>query len=382
MKQTTGLGNIKEEIARYGQSKIARVPAICLLRVVGSPFSSAVQMSDDEAETPELFDLAEKNKMLLFYLETLRQRGELSKLRAEYDEQCQRRKKYIEELTKAAKLLNASGIDYALFKTIRPYPVVPSDADAVVLGDDREYRKAVQVFLKASYKEAVPDGPAPQAGDLMDPIEKIPIDLQNEVGVSHLVYMDKSRFKGEITQHRLPSGEEIPNLAPELDLAVVIAHSVLQEQLYLLGEFYTSVCLLSRMNEDEVKKFIRLLTNNRIVTAARHHLTVTATLCEAAYGVLPQQLENILTVIGTEESEGKRLIRSDFEMPYRFSLLTLANIFLEKIKESRFRISVASQIVHMLDPRLTRFVIRQVIVRRRRAHSVKDYVKTGIALKE
>ena len=78
----------------------------------------------------------------------------------------------------------------------------------------------------------------------------------------------------------------------------------------------------------------------------------------------------------------KKLIKSDFEMPYKFSLLTLAEVSLEKMKEKRFRRSVASQILHMLDPRLTKFVISQVIFRRKRKHSIKDYVKTGIMLKD
>lgn len=376
-----GKGLIKDVYA-LGANALSENLTIKLLRIIGSPFAPATEMHEGDIETPELFDLAEKNKILLFYLETLKQRGKLSKLKTEYDKEHRRYTKYISEFTKAAKILNASDIDYTVFKTIRPYPVVPSDADVVVLGDDREYKKAVELFLKAGYKEAVPDGPCPQAGDLMDPIEKIPTDLQKEVEVSYVIYMDKNKFEGEIIKHKLPSGEEIYNLTPELDLGIVIAHSIIQEQMYLLGEFYTFIYLLSKMNEKEIKKFVSILRDNKIVTAARHHLTVTATLCEAAYRAVPQKLEYILNEIGTEESEAEKVIKSNFEMPYRFSLLTLAKVSLEKMKEKRFRKSIASQMLHMLDPRLTKFVISQVIFRRKREHSIKDYVKTGIKLKD
>ncbi len=375
-----------KDVDTLGANALSENPTIKLLRIIGPPFAPTTEMQEADVEgdieTPELFDLAEKNKILLFYLETLKQRGKLSRLKTEYDKEHQRYTKYINEFTKAAKILNASNIDYTVFKTIRPYPVVPSDADVVVLGGDREYKKAVELFLKASYKEAVPDGPCPQAGDLMDPIEKIPTDLQKEVEVSYVIYMDKNKFEGGIIKDKLPSGEEICNLRPELDLGIVVAHSIIQEQMYLLGEFYTSLYRLSKMNENEITKFISILRDNKIVRAARHHLTVTATLCEAAYGAVPQKLEDILNEIGTEESEVKKLIKSDFEMPYKFSLLTLAKVSLEKMREKRFRNSVASQILHMLDPRLTKFVISQVIFRRKREHSIKDYVKTGIRLKD
>ena len=376
-----GKGLIKD-MGALGANALSENLTIKLLRTIGSPFTPTTEMPEGDIETPELFDLAEKNKILLFYLETLKQRGKLSKLKTEYDKEHQRYTKYISEFTKAAKILNASDIDYTVFKTIRPYPVVPSDVDVVVLGDDREYKKAVEMFLKASYKEAVPDGPCPQAGDLMDPIEKIPTDLQKEVEVSYVIYMDKNKFEGEIIKDKLPSGEEIYNLTPELDLAIVVAHSIIQEQMYLLGEFYTFIYLLSKMNEKEIKKFVSILRDNKIVTAARHHLAVTATLYEAAYGAVPQKLDDILNEIGTEESEAEKLIKSDFKMPHRFSLLTLAKVFIEKMKEKRFRNSVASQMLHMLDPRLTKFVISQVIFRRKREHSIKDYAKYEIRLKD
>ena len=362
--------------------KLSSNPTIRLLRTIGSPFASIPEVTEDDIETLELFDLADKNKILLFYLKTLKQRGKLSKLKTEYDKEYRRYTKFMDEFTKTAKILNATDIDYVVFKTVRPYPVVPGDVDIIILGSDSEYKRAIELFLKASYKEAVPDGPCPQAGDLMDPIEKIPTDLQNEVGVSYVVYMDKNKFRGEKIKDKLPSGEEIYNLTPELDLGIVIAHSIIQEQMYLLGEFYTFIYLLSKMNENEISKFISILRDNKIVTSARCHLTITAILCEAAYGAVPQRLENILNEIGTEESEARRLIKSDFKMPHRYSTLTLAKVFLDKMKEKRFRKSIASQMLHMLDPRLTKFVIGQLIVRRKREHSIKDYVMTGIKLKD
>lgn len=357
-------------------------PTIRLLRTIGSPFVPVAEMPGDDIETPEIYDLAVKNKIPLLYMETLKQRGKLNKLKTEYDKEYRRYTEFIEEFTKTAKILNATDVDYAVFKTVRPYPVVPGDVDIVILGGDSEYKKAVELFLKANYKEAVPDGPCPQAGDLMNPIKKIPTDLQKEVEVSYVVYMDKNKFEGEIIKDKLPSGEEIYTLTSELDLAIVIAHSIIQEQMYLLGEFYTFIYLLSKMNENEISKFVSILKDNKVVTAARHHLTVTTTLYEAAYGAVPQKLDNILNEIGTEESEARRLIKSDFKMPHRFSLLTLAKVSLEKMKEKRFRRSVASQVLHMLDPRLTKFVISQVIFRRKREYSIKDYVKTGITLKD
>ena len=56
---------------------------------------------------------------------------------------------------------------------------------------------------------------------------------------------------------RIQSGAEVrvKTPTPELDLGIVIIHS-LTEYLYLLGEYYSFLYTLARMNEGEIDEFV------------------------------------------------------------------------------------------------------------------------------
>ena len=375
----SGIQFIKDKIQSYGQEKASKNQTIRLLRAIGSPFTSA--KADSSAETQEQYDLAYKNKIPLLYLDTLKQQGKLKELEPEYREHCDRYDTFLRVLAKSAKTLEAAHIEYVAFKSVRPYRAVPGDIDIIIYGDGNVYDQACDAFLRQDYKEAVSDGPTPTRGDLMDFKENVPLDLQVELRLSHIVYMDKENFRKDIVEARLPGGGGVRILNPEYDLATVIIHSI-SEQLYILGEYYTFLHRLVQMDDRQRSRFVDVLKKNRIKSAARAHLTITATLCQAAYGAIPDKLERLLDEIGVERSTVSRVVKSDFEMPQRYGIRATARVGLEKMKEKKFRRSVGSQFVHMLDPRMAVFVISKGLERRRRKYYIKDYVKKKIKFKE
>ena len=342
-----------------------------LLRTIGSPFIANKKPSVDNAESLELYDFAVKNKISLLYLEALKQQGKLNRLKKRYDEEHARYLKFLDGMGKVSKMLDAAGIKYVIFKTIKPYLAVPGDVDIIVLDDNNAYMRAYEIFHEAGYrdKEGVKSGST--GPDLISPESDIIIDLQDELELSYVVYMDKNKFRGHMVKKEIPSGVQIKTLTPELDLAIVIIHS-LTEYLYLLGEYYTLLHSLARMNERETDDFVAILKENKITAAAKAFVTITAVLHEVAFGIMPEKLEYILGNLGYEKAEAERLVESNFKVPHRYGVSTVVKVILEKMREKRFRRSVGVQVVKMLNPQLTRYMISEIIERQKREYYLKE----------
>ena len=346
---------------------------IKLMRTIGSPLISKKEPFVNGVESLELYDLAVKNKISLLYLESLKQQGKLNKLKMEYDKECTRYLKFLDGMGKVSEILDAANIEYVIFKTIKPYPAVPGDVDIVILSDHDAYLNVTEILLKAGYKEVVArNGLSPTLPDLREPKGDIVIDLQEELELNYVIYLDKNKFRGHIVKREIAPGLGINTLTSEVDLATVIIHSQ-THNLYILGEFYTLLYVLSGMNEREIDDFVAILKENKITAAAKSFVTITAVLHEGAYGVIPKKLEYALDKLGYEKSEAEKLVKSNFKMPHRYGVSTVVKVILEKMGEGRFRSSVFVQVVKMLmNPRLIKYMIGEVIEMLRREYYLKE----------
>ena len=102
------------------------------------------------------------------------------------------------------------------------------------------------------------------------------------------------------------------------------------------------------MNEKEIDTFISLLEENKIVEAARAHITITTRLYEAMHDAIPKTHEFIIEELGINDTESVNIVKNNFKMPHRYSLSTEAKIFYEKMGEKKFRRSVVRQMIKML----------------------------------
>jgi len=350
---------------------------IKLLRVIGSPGITREEPLVNNEESLELYDFAIKNKVPLLYLESLERQRALNKLKTKLDEERERYSKFVRGVGRVARIFNNANIEYTLFKTIKPYPAVPGDIDILIMGDVSEYERAHEVLREAGYKYIGATNPGPSLEDLVDTINDIVIDLQEDLSLSYLIYMDKNKFADKISEIKLPTGEKVKNLMPELDLAIVIIHS-LTEHLYTLGDFYTFIYRLAEMKEKDINNFIDILEEHKIRGIAKSFVTITDILCEEAYGEKPEKLDYLLNELNYDKIEAGNIIKNDFKMPHRYSVITIGRTLLEKMKEKRFRRSVATQMVKMLNPMLTKFIIGEFIERRKRDYYLKrieDYPK-------
>ncbi len=346
---------------------------IKLLRVIGSPFAETSELPQDGKEAGELYSLAIKNKMPLLYLDRLKQQDRLGEFEATYDKRKAWQRRFLSSISRVSEILDAVDIEYALIKTVKPYPSVPNDADILCLGTDNEYMKAKQALLEAGYVILFPGVPAPRQVKLCHPEDNIWIDLHKEIGASAIVCMNKRNLRKYTTEVTLSDGSRAKTLAPAVDLVVVIIHSIITEQLYTLGEFYDTILWLAEWKREEIDDFINIVRKNNITSAARTHINITAMLHNEAFRIMPAKLGQILAELGRETSEALRYRENVFKTPHRYRLLTVLRAFFEKMKDAETRKSIPAQMLKMLNPNFLRFLIKGIKDRRTREAQEEMY---------
>ena len=351
---------------------------IKLLRTIGSPYTSEQkqELPENKGEALELFAYATKNKIGLLYLESLKGQGKLEEfgLKLRYQEEQRKHDEQFVTAKRISELFNSSGINYAIFKSIMPFPATPNDVDIIHFGSDEEYKKAAEIMLQSDYLEVKGQADAEQRmfhdakhGGYLDPHphekDVYDIDVYQRIAASYVLYLEKRKLEKYVTEIDI-SSNKIKVLSPEAELMTIIIHSIIPEMLCTLFVYYATLYHLVRKNSEEIDRFIDIAKENHVTFSVRTHCSLVAELHKAAHGFVPEKIDEILVKLGDEKRERKISIKNDFKMPHRYSLLTVAMILLEKTKESGFRRSAVKQMVYMLvNPRLTRWVIYNIRLR-------------------
>ena len=337
-------------------SKETMNPTIELLKIIGSPFATAIEPLIGEHERRRLHTYAVQNRIPLLYLEILEKEGRIGGLKPIYTHSYARYLKLLDLMVEVSLLLEGAGIEYSIFKTIRPYLAETSDIDILVL-DNEEYKEAVEVLRERWGLK----GYGPQSMTFYDPDADLGIDLHKEIAVSYIVYLDKEKLRRYTTRKKLPNGGHVTTLTSQADLLAVMAHSTIKEQIFSLADYFTFLYCLAEMNVQEVSDLIRLVKDNANIRAAMPFLAITSMLHEASYGETPKKLTKILIELKVKSIETNNLWKNGMKMPHKYSLLTVIKAVLEKSKEEKMRRSVVSQMWKMLRPSFTRSVIEGVL---------------------
>ncbi len=349
-----------------------------LLRVIGSPFASEQKLLTNREEALELYGYATKNKIGLLYLEALNNQGKLEEFQLVSNYEKEQKKHDVQLITarRIAELLNSSGINYAIFKSIMLFPATPNDVDILHFGADSEYERAVEIMLQSNYIEVkgkadarqrmfhdIRDGycpnPHPEKKDVYD------VDLYQEVTASYLVYLDKVKLVKYVTEINI-KGNHLKVLRPGAELVAIVIHSIIPEQLFTFFTYYATLHYLVRMNSEKICRFINIARENNVTFPMKAHCSLVAELHKVAHGFAPEKIGAVLVGLSDETGKREKLSKNNFRMPHRYSWSTITKTLWGKMKEDEFRKSMAKQAVSMLDLRLAKWVISNVIWRRRR----------------
>ncbi len=329
-------------------------PTIKLLRVIGSPFLASKREPINKMQAEELYEYAVKNRIPHLYLETLKENEMTGKLRILRDRLHVKYLNLIDAVGRISCVLINSGVEHAIFKTVRPYLAATADIDVLIVDD--KYAQTLNLLRQKDYEFL---GSGPESTTFHDDQSDIKIDVYREVAISHVVYLDKLKIKKSLTQANTPDGQPFYTLTREADLMAVIAHSVIKEQMYSLGEYYTVLYYLLEMSKDEIGNFVGLVRENRVTRATRSSFTLTATLHRRAHSAVPRVCKELLEEFGSDSLEEAKLSRNSFQTPHKYHILTALKALQEESKEERIRRSIATQILSMLRPSFAGFMARE-----------------------
>jgi hypothetical protein len=316
-----------------------------ILTTIGSPFISAKYVQVD-GMINELYRYAVKNRMPLLYLEALKRLGKIGSLRKKYNKLNDRYIKTIQAIFRVSQVLERASVDYAFFKTMRPYREVTVDIDTIVFGSD--YKKAVRALSAAGYR-LLEVGPL--STTLRDDDLSINVDIYDEISASYIVYLNKDKLSNFVIDQKLPNSIVVRSLSVSAHLLAIISHSVLKEQMYVLSEYYSTLYYLFNVSKAQLDEFLGLASNLKLVVPVTTHLGITSFLHRAIHKFIPDKLAYLLDESGFDVKEIKRLAASELSMPHKYHFLTITHALIEKLGEQKARRSFAVQGINMFRSR-------------------------------
>ena len=329
--------------------------SVQLLRAISSSYEKVNEATSSYLRLLELYRYSKKNRISLLYLEALEKSRGIATLESNYKEEYKKYLKTLDAISRASLVLADENIKHAIFKTIRPYESTTVDIDILIFEDRKNYVKSIEAMRKAGYQLIVY---GPRSTTLRDQEASIGIDLYEQVAVSFVTYIEKEKMIDFVKTTRLPNSECVKTLEPEADLACIIAHSIIKEQMYTLSEYYTFIHYLKQMNIDN---FIKIMKQNNITLVARTHAAITALLHKAAHKIIPNELHQILNSLGEENFETNRLIKNNLDTPHKYHPITIAKALLEIAKGKTSRNSMAMQIFYMSNPSFTKRFVKALM---------------------
>lgn len=297
-----------------------------------------------------LFHLSKLNKIPLLYLESQGAKG-LSSLDLELSRY---RKKYEETLNltkKVSDVFEKSGIHYTLFKTLKPFPNTPSDID-VLLWSNNDLKKAYSVLKDNGFRALDKD----QYGITMYNVEhSLNVDLTTEVAVSGFIYLDKILLFDNTTQVKI-NDFTVQTLSLSADLAMIAAHCMYKEQMYLLSDYYAIV-----LSSHYVKEALPFARNANVYFALEIALQITYDITIRAFGsnnAIAKELDSCLSS-NFKLSNAKE----SFGLPEKYPLHIMLRGLLEKFLEDQtsrsslsagFRATFRPRAIHRLFSHVSR----------------------------
>lgn len=313
-----------------------------ILNITGTPFAETKKIPVFEVDQA-LHQYAICNRMHLFFLESLN-RHNFTKFTGEYRKLVERYERVNGTIITVAETLEKNGIDYAYFKTIRPYREVTVDLDLIFFNDRQ---KATRILKDADFR-LLEVGPL--STTLRDEKSKINIDLYGEIGVSHIIYMDKKKTLPFIVKKTIKDEYSVKSLDAVADLLAIISHSIIKEQLYVLSEYFTAIHYLNQMNSQELNNLVETAEQWKLKKALSTHLSITALLHMKAHGFIPKPLKKLLETVNYDSGETQSIRERDYKTPHKYRSATLFSSLLEKLSEPTAQRSFATQLVKMFNP--------------------------------
>jgi hypothetical protein len=293
----------------------------------------------------------------LLYLDLHYKNNWPEKLKKLHEKLSNRRKETISVISRLAKLLNKfSPNDYAIFKSLKPYPATPNDTDVIIFGNKARFNAVINYLYENEYffHEW-----APMQTTLCDPQGKgkigkgkkggtYYIDIYSDISTDYFLYIDKKCL--ESYKHIVEINDvKVRTVCKEVELAIILFHNVFPERTFQLEHFYMPLYHFAE-GDFNYSLFIQFAEEQRLIHAISANLTILEYIHNRVFGFKPDSVKNLLDHWGRNYFELERFKNRGEETPYLFSPKTFWMTFVQKIHDQSALKSLFSQGIHMLNP--------------------------------
>ena len=337
-----------------------------LVRIIGLHDTTSKRNDNlcRDEELLKLFLLSIKNKIPLLYLESVKKLWKnCGKLRKSYMHLRKKEQTILFLMEKIVNALSRHNVNYAVFKTLKPFPSIASDIDLLFFTYE-DSKKASKVFTESGYELV---GPKFRNLTMFDLESGIKIDLYNEITVSGIVYMDKRKIKEYVTETTI-NKVKVPVLTPEADLLLTIGHSFYKEQLYTLADFYAIILHLTQFTPKQRNTFVKLAKAQHIEYACSLLLQLTQTIHSMVFRTKICEITQILdslhlnSLLNAATHRTLKLVVKKMRLPYKYNCETIAIGLADKLlKDKSTRHSIPYQVKELLSsPQFLKGFVTQI----------------------
>lgn len=303
-----------------------RIPSyIELLRTIGIP---GLIEGTKGPGSEQLMKLAQLNKIALLYSSVLSDDFYQKDLLPKYQ-------LLMDTLKDVSRIFSNSGIQYSIFKTIKPFPTTPSDVDVLLRADD--FGRAEGLLLSAGYKRTASD-------DFSSTLEReMIVDLQLQPSVSNLPYLSSAFFM-QNTILKSFEGFDIHTLDLEAEAIVTASHSFYKEQMFTLNDYYTITLLVEQL---DISKLIKLASDNNVTDVLNIITGICSQLTESVF-----QTRLKVNTIGEKLGLPPPQLLHDSDLPMKFPFGLVFRLLIDRAsKDKDMRRTIVPALLRLASPR-------------------------------
>ena len=243
----------------------------------------------------------------MLYLSIYRKKDWAGILEERYLRLADRRDKTLRVVSELSSTLNEfCQNEYAIFKSLKPYPATPNDTDVILFGDKDRFNAVTEHLYSKGYlfhewapmqtTLIHPDGKGKTGKGKKDGTYYI--DLYSDISTDYFLYIDKRSLLPYV-ETRIISGQEIRNVRKEVELAIILFHNVFPERTFQLEHFYMPLYHLSE-NDFDVDVMIAFAEQQKLSRAIETNLTFVEYIHGEIFGFVPDQNSKPAGPLGKE----------------------------------------------------------------------------------
>jgi hypothetical protein len=299
-------------------------------------------------DVPSFLQVAEKNKIPLLFLRTIVSGVSDHPFVSALLRYEQRHQRTLDLVKFVSSILEEEKIRYTFFKTLKPFPYVPSDVDILLWSNDD--LKSLEKRLNG--EDCVSLERDAYGVTMFNSTYKLNIDLTTQIAVSGMVYMNKELIFDHVNEINF-YGNMVQTLDPPAELLAVMAHSVFKEQIFTLSDYYTLV--LSAQYWEEASKLAEKL---HLKHALETVLKLTNSITVSAFGSLrPLSRKTKALEINYEPTFSDE----EIELPKKYDLSSMIVELLKKFAtDSNTTRSLSTAAKSFGDPAFYRKIIEHI----------------------